>query len=186
MMWGVKAPLIPFVGLNVFVTYYIYKELNIMFKEFDHFFQGCIFQESYDNDNTSGTSDFNDVSHCEPDDCYCESMIRTNQVYFSGDIKKIDVKMIVTGTEPRKPRPTQESVLPTKERNKLNDSDFGIPETRSYPLHDKSHVEAAVRMFPNAPLKYRKSLAKRILRKAHEFNMDTSNWESLNKYMGSD
>ena len=85
-----------------------------------------------------------------------------------------------------KPRPTQESVLPTKERNKLNDSDFGIPETRSYPLHDKSHVEAAVRMFPNAPLKYRKSLAKRILRKAHEFDMDTSNWKSLNEYKGSD
>lgn len=88
--------------------------------------------------------------------------------------------------EVRKPRQTQESVLPSKERNKLDDSDFGIPETRSYPIHDKSHVEAAVRMFPNAPLKYRKSLAKRILRKAHEFNMDTSNWKSLNKYTGSD
>lgn len=298
------------------------------FNEFTEFINNeSIFQESYDNDYTSGTSDFNDISHYEPDDCYCESMIRTNQVYFSGDIKKIedfkfdrvyfgspykhpetmklngplfispypgiasifsvrpqdiskygvkpgtkvnrgydewnsslintvlqkplkelhvriegapdiketvedvsgylyeidvtpeirdhiyqsskmskvfefcidkmdsikfsnikkiDVKMIVTGAESRKSRPTQESVLPTKERNKLNDSDFGIPETRSYPLHDKSHVEAAVRMFPNAPLKYRKSLAKRILRKAHEFNMDTSNWKSLNKYMGSD
>ena len=57
---------------------------------------------------------------------------------------------------------------------------------REYPIHDKSHVEAAVRMFPNAPLKYRKSLAERILRKAREFNMDTSNWKSLNGYKGSD
>lgn len=77
----------------------------------------------------------------------------------------------------------QESKLLTKERDKLNDSDFGIPETRSYPLTDEDHVEAAVRMFPHAPLKYRKALAKRILNKAKELGMDTTGWKSLERYI---
>ena len=87
----------------------------------------------------------------------------------------------------------QEAKMKAKTRKELDDSDFALVYTdangkkiREYPIHDKSHVEAAVRMFPNAPLKYRKSLAERILRKAREFNMDTSNWKSLNGYKGSD
>lgn len=76
----------------------------------------------------------------------------------------------------------QETPITSNQRDKLNDSDFGIPELRKYPLHDKSHVEAAVKMFPHAPLKYRKSLAKRILSKANEYGIDTSNWKSLNNY----
>jgi len=76
----------------------------------------------------------------------------------------------------------QESKLPTTKRNKLDDSDFGIPEKRQYPLHDKEHVEAAVRMFPHAPFKDRKKLAHRILSKAREYGMNTSGWESLKIY----
>ena len=96
------------------------------------------------------------------------------------NVEKVSVTYIVSGAKLRKT--FQEGVLQTKERNKLDDSDFGIPETRSFPIHDKAHVEAAVRMFPNAPLKYHKSLAKRILMKAEEFGIDTSNWKSLNNY----
>jgi len=76
----------------------------------------------------------------------------------------------------------QEAKLNTKKRNELKDSDFGIPELRKYPLNDETHVEAAVRMFPHAPLKYRKSLANRILSKAIEYGMDTSGWDSIKKY----
>ena len=50
-------------------------------------------------------------------------------------------------------------------------------------MNDKNHVEAAVRMFPHADDSDKKELAKRIIRKAHEFGMDTSKWESLNKYI---
>ena len=40
-----------------------------------------------------------------------------------------------------------ESNLSTKERNDLSDDVFGVPETRSYPMPDASHVQQAVNMF---------------------------------------
>ena len=76
-----------------------------------------------------------------------------------------------------------ESKLSNNKRDKLKDSEFGIPDKRAYPLNDKSHVEAAVRMFPHADDSDKKELAKRILSKAREFNMDTSGWDSLNEYI---
>lgn len=36
------------------------------------------------------------------------------------------------------------SVLTAKERNKLADSDFAIPEKRAYPIHDKDHAIDAI------------------------------------------
>lgn len=78
-----------------------------------------------------------------------------------------------------------ESKLSTTKRDALKDSDFGIPEKRAYPLNDKNHVEAAVRMFPHADDSDKEELAKRILRKAHHFGMDTSKWD-LNKYIQED
>lgn len=39
-----------------------------MFEEFNHFFR------NEDNDDTSGTSDFNRSDDNDPDDCYCESV----------------------------------------------------------------------------------------------------------------
>ena len=77
----------------------------------------------------------------------------------------------------------QEAKLTTTKRDKLKASEFGIPEKRTFPLNDKNHVEAAVRMFPHADDSDKKELAKRIIRKAHEFGMDTSKWELLNKYI---
>lgn len=81
------------------------------------------------------------------------------------------------------PRNIQEAKLTTTKRDKLKDSEFGIPEKRTFPLNDKNHVEAAVRMFPHADASDKEDLAKRILRKAHEFGMDTSGWDSINKYV---
>lgn len=81
------------------------------------------------------------------------------------------------------PRNIQEAKLTTTKRDKLKDSEFGIPEKRTFPLNDKNHVEAAVRMFPHADASDKEALAKRILRKAHEFGMDTSGWDSINKYV---
>lgn len=77
----------------------------------------------------------------------------------------------------------QESKLPASKRKKLKDSDFGIPEKRTFPLNDRAHVEAAVRMFPHADNKDKEQLAKRILRKAHKFGIDTSGWDSINKFV---
>lgn len=77
----------------------------------------------------------------------------------------------------------QESKLSSSKRDNLKDSDFGIPEKRAYPLHDKAHIEAAVRMFPHADAKDKKELARRILMKAHKLGMDTSGWKSLQEYV---
>ena len=49
------------------------------------------------------------------------------------------------------------SKLSSEKRNRLNDSDFGIPEKRMYPLHDKAHIESAVRLFGHAENKYKRS-----------------------------
>lgn len=69
--------------------------------------------------------------------------------------------------------------LSTNQRNKLTDSDFGIPEERMYPLHDKAHVESAVKLFGHAKAKYKKSLARRILSRAKEYGLDTSGWKQV-------
>jgi ribosomal protein S18 acetylase RimI-like enzyme len=69
--------------------------------------------------------------------------------------------------------------LSSEKRNQLKDSDFGIPEKRMYPLHDKAHIESAVKLFGHAETKYKKSLARKILRRAKEYNMDTSGWKQV-------
>lgn len=109
---------------------------------------------------------------------------KMDSVTFS-NIKKINVRMTVTGESGY----IQEAKLPTSKRNKLPDSDFALVYTdangkkiRKYPVYDKAHVEAAARMFPRGiPLKYQKQVAKRILREAHSYDIDTSEWK-LNKY----
>ena len=37
--------------------------------------------------------------------------------------------------------------LDTEERKELNDSDFGLPEERKYPMPDATHVRAAESYF---------------------------------------
>jgi hypothetical protein len=88
----------------------------------------------------------------------------------------------------------QEAKLPSKKRNALDDSDFALVYTdangkkiRKYPVHDKAHVESAARMFPRGvPLKYQGKVARKILRGAHEFGIDTSGWKNLNKFKERD
>ena len=78
--------------------------------------------------------------------------------------------------------------LDKKTRDSLKDSDFGIPSKRMYPLHDKEHVEAAVKLFGHASNEDKPELAYRILKKAKEFGMDSSGWTQVNlwakKYKG--
>jgi hypothetical protein len=67
-----------------------------------------------------------------------------------------------------------EDKLKAKDRNKLPDSEFGIPSQRRYPLHDKAHVLAAVRMFNHVDKEHEAELARNILRKMKEYNIPTS------------
>jgi len=77
----------------------------------------------------------------------------------------------------------QEAKLSTDDRNDLDDSQFGIPELRKYPLTDEKHVLQAVRFFNKAPDEYKEELAKNIVKRAKELGMDWENWESLKPYL---
>lgn len=66
-----------------------------------------------------------------------------------------------------------ESAMKAAERNALDDSEFGLPRLRKYPLNDKKHVKFAIRMFGHCKNpKDRAELAKRIFAKVKEFDMD--------------
>ena len=56
--------------------------------------------------------------------------------------------------------------LNTEERCELKDEDFGIPETREFPMPDAPHVERRVREA------VAEELARRILMKARKFGVN--------------
>lgn len=70
----------------------------------------------------------------------------------------------------------QEEKISTDERKKLEDSQFGIPSLRKYPLTDEKHVEQAVRFFNKADPQYKPELARNIVKRAKELNMEWWNW----------
>ena len=62
--------------------------------------------------------------------------------------------------------------LTAKQRRALPDSDFGIPETRQFPIHDKNHVKAALRFVKFAPPGKKKELIANINKRAKELGMN--------------
>lgn len=64
-----------------------------------------------------------------------------------------------------------EDKLLSKERNQINDSEFGIPSKRKYPLNDKAHVLAAIRMFNHVEQSDEKELANNIIKKMDYYNI---------------
>ena len=58
-----------------------------------------------------------------------------------------------------------------RNRAKLPDEVFGIPEVRKYPMPDKKHVISAIKLFNHVEPKYEKELARNIKKKADEFNL---------------
>lgn len=62
--------------------------------------------------------------------------------------------------------------LDTEKRRELKDSDFGIPETREFPMPDAVHVRAAEAYFRYAPEDKKHELAQRILLKAKKYDVD--------------
>ena len=67
----------------------------------------------------------------------------------------------------------EEKAMSSKERNKLDDDDFGIPELRKYPLHDKNHVEQAIKMFNHVEKKYESELADNLLDAMERYHIST-------------
>lgn len=64
-----------------------------------------------------------------------------------------------------------EKALTSKQRKNLDDDIFGVPELRKYPLNDKDHVLQAMRFFSKCEDKYKKELARNILKRAEELGM---------------
>lgn len=62
--------------------------------------------------------------------------------------------------------------LSAEERRELKDSDFGIPETREFPMPDAAHVRAAEAYFRYAAEDKKKELAHRILLKTKRFGVN--------------
>jgi hypothetical protein len=70
--------------------------------------------------------------------------------------------------------------LTTKKRDNLSDKDFAVPGKRALPIHDEVHVRMAHSMLDKTkgltPAE-KKEAQSRILKKAKELGMDTSNWD---------
>jgi uncharacterized Fe-S center protein/ribosomal protein S18 acetylase RimI-like enzyme len=58
------------------------------------------------------------------------------------------------------------------EKNKLKDSDFGLPLLRKYPMPDAAHVRSAIKFFNYVDKKNEAELAKNIKKKAKEYGVD--------------
>lgn len=63
-------------------------------------------------------------------------------------------------------------ILNVEERRELPDSEFGIPETREFPMPDATHVHSAEAYFRYAPEDKKPELARRILLKAKEYGVN--------------
>lgn len=64
-----------------------------------------------------------------------------------------------------------EATLSTEDRENLKDSDFGIPSLRKFPMPNKDHVLAAIRMFNHVASKYEEELARNIIKKIDYFGL---------------
>ena len=80
-----------------------------------------------------------------------------------------------------------EKTLKAKDRNKLDDSEFGIPSLRKYPIHDKAHVSAAIQRFNHVDVKHEKELAHNIIKAMKKFGMmnevEVSDKNRFKKYL---
>lgn len=64
-----------------------------------------------------------------------------------------------------------ETALTSKERKNLDDSDYGLPELKKYPMPDEKHVRAAVRFFNYVDPENEVELARNINKKIKKFGM---------------
>lgn len=76
-----------------------------------------------------------------------------------------------------------ESDLTSEERNTIPDDEFGLPNERKYPLHDKKRVKSAISYFYKCPKKDRYELAYNIQKAAEKFNVDIGSNTEIAKYL---
>lgn len=64
-----------------------------------------------------------------------------------------------------------ETAMSSKDRNKLPDSEFGLPKQRRFPLNDEKHVLLAIKFFNHVEPEYESELAKNIIKKIKAYDM---------------
>ena len=64
-----------------------------------------------------------------------------------------------------------EAAMSSKDRNRLPDSEFGLPKQRRFPLNDEKHVLLAIRFFNHVEPEYESELAKNIIKKIKAYDM---------------
>lgn len=82
-----------------------------------------------------------------------------------------------------------EDGMTAKQRNALKTNKFALvykddnkKTVRKYPVHDERHVKAASKLFPRGvPEEYQGQVARRILKEAKKYNLDTSGWTTVNE-----
>lgn len=62
--------------------------------------------------------------------------------------------------------------LSYEEKKELQDSVFGLPQRREYPMPDAAHVRAAEAYFRYCPEELKPQLARAIMARAKEFGVD--------------
>ena len=84
-----------------------------------------------------------------------------------------------------------EEKLSAEDKKKLPDDMYGLIIRdkdgniidRKYPLNDEDHVLQAVRFFNKAPDEYKEELARNIVKRAKELNMDWEKWDVLKPHL---
>lgn len=82
-----------------------------------------------------------------------------------------------------------ESSLLEMKRSELDDSEFGLPELRKYPMPDKDHVLSAIKFFNYVSPENEKELAKNIKRKMKQYGVSSDHVgekNRLKKYLKED
>lgn len=75
-----------------------------------------------------------------------------------------------------------ENKLKTKDRNKLKDSTFGLPDERKYPLNDEAHVRDAIKKFNYVDEDKEAELAKNILKAIDKFHIKDIHVGETNRF----
>lgn len=75
-----------------------------------------------------------------------------------------------------------EEKLTASDRNKLKASEFGIPEDRAFPMHDKEHLVKAIQMFHKCDETKKFELASNIFKAAKKFNLEISVDDNVKKF----
>ena len=72
--------------------------------------------------------------------------------------------------------------MTTEERDKLKDSDFGLPSKRKYPLDTPEHVRSAIKFFNYVSKEDEEELANNIIKAIKKFNITDINVGEKNRF----